>query len=209
MKEYGFVSFCKENEERIIAAIVSAARCIPPKMNDCDYRFNINNMFCHTLAKEFSLGGEGGTLQPCYNEGYDMLFADRTKISIKIQKEIFQRKMKNGKLTVPKDIVMKNCLGKDNSWKTDLNLDYLMAIQRGKDNGTGTVDIGFAIMSKDKIVSIVEGDQIKIKVYCDKCDFCSTINVTTINNDPNRLSELNRVFSEGLSSTYDSLLQVE
>jgi two-component sensor histidine kinase len=48
-------------------------------------------MFCYTISKRVNLGGEGGTLKSTYNIGYDMLYDNKVKISVKIQKETFQR----------------------------------------------------------------------------------------------------------------------
>lgn len=212
MDTHGFVNFCKNNPNRFIKAIGLAARNIPPKMNFPDYRFNINNIFCHSLSREFSLGGEGGTLRSAYNEGYDMMYADMIKISVKIQQEIFQREMKNKVLTCPKELIMKNCLGGNNQDKKDLDLDFLMAIQRGKDKGNGKIFVGFGVISKSKLSELIytrNQDQIIVKIKNDDLDFYSGLHEIMVNNDANRQSELNRRFSEGLARNYDDILSVE
>jgi len=211
MSDYGFIPFCRKECGRIIKAIALAARNIPPKMNFPDYRFQINNVFCHSLSREFSLGGEGGTLRSAYSEGYDMIYADLIKISVKIQQEIFQKEKRNGELTCPKEIIMKNCLGGNNLTKQDLDLDFLVAIQRGKDKGDGKLLIGFGVISKAKLAKLIymrKEDQIIAKMSNDKYDFYSGLQTIELVNDANRQSELNRVFSEGLSKTYDAVLSV-
>lgn len=210
---YGFIPFCKKEKDKILRAVELAARNIPPKMNFPDYRFQINNMFCHSLSRTFNLGGEGGTLRSAYNEGYDMLFADTTKISVKIQQAIFQRDKKNKSLTKAKEIIMKNCLGGNGEKKADLDLDFLMTIQRGQDKGDGKISIGFGIISKPKLNVLLYrrnngDDQIIARIKNEDYDYFSGLEEVIVDSDPNRQSELNKVFSEGLSKMYDSLLSV-
>lgn len=210
MKKFGFISFCENEKIKIIDAIKKASTNIPTKMNLPDYRFQINNLFCHSLSKEFTLGGEGGTLRPSYNAGYDMIYADTDKISIKIQKEIFQEKKKN-KLLKPKSIIMKNCLGGNAKDKIDIDLDYLMTIQRGKIvNGKSL--IGFGIISKNKLTNLIKvngDDQIIVKINNEQYDYFSGLENIDVNNEQDRQSELNRVFSLGLSQMYDNILNID
>lgn len=216
---YGFIPFCEKEYERILRAICRFSGNIPPKMNEPDYRFNINNLCCHSLSKEFNLGGEGGVLRSSYKPGYDMIFADITKISVKIQEEIFQREnslLKNGTLTKPKDLVMKNCLGENRKNKGDLDLDYLMAIQRGNDKN-GKRLIGFGVLSKEKLIPIIDaremnsnsGDQIKAKINNDEWDYFSGLYEVETDNSSDRRANLNLVFSKALSEMYDEILAVE
>jgi len=209
MSKYGFIKFCEDNCDSIIKAISSAASHIPPKMNLPDYRFNINNLYCHALTKQFSLGGEGGTLRSSYGVGYDMMFADTDKISVKIQQEVFQRYKKNGiALMVAKDIIMKNCLGKASESKMDLDIDFLLAIQRGKEK-SGKVFVGFGAISKhnlNKFIRVCDGDQFKAKIPNSDFEFFSGLQKVDVNADSGFKSELNKRFSEGLAKTYDRIL---
>ena len=209
MNEYGFIPFCLRDNERIFNSIILASTHIPPKMNQPDYRFNINNIFCHSLSKEFSLGGEGGTIRSSYSEGYDMVFGDKTKISVKIQQEIFQRD-KNGKMLKPKPITMKNCQGENTENKMILDLDFLLAIQRGKFEN-GRILVGFGVISFEKLRSLLfrgKGEQIKAKILNSEYDYFSGLREISIVSNPDRDSELNKRFSEGLARTYNDIFGV-
>lgn len=210
MSNHGFIKFCRKNKDKILSAIGNAATNCPPKMNHEDYRFQISNLFCHALDKTFTLGGEGGTLRSVYHTGYDMIFADRDKISIKIQKKVFEREKKRGKgLTLPSKLIVKNCLGC--AEHEDLDMDFLVALQRGDDNNNESLSIGFGVISKKSLERINyerEGDQIKIRIKNDQFDFFSQL-FDICGSSSDKKSELNRIFSEGLAQTYDKILKVD
>src|ERR1035437_7975638 len=132
------------------------------QMKRRDYRFNISNYFLHHLFKPFNYGGEGGSLKPCYTEFVDFIYGDASRVSAKIQAEIYQRdKIRGDGLTIPKDIVMINSL-KEEGCKDGYDFssfDYLIAIQRGNTSGesgeTITTTIGFGIISGCKLNELI------------------------------------------------------
>jgi hypothetical protein len=210
MNEYGFVPFCKREGDRIIKTITRASRNIAPKMNLPDYRFNISNLFCHAISKEFTRGGEGGDLRSVYDKGYDLIFADQTKISVKIQQEIFQKSNKNETLSVPKDIILKNCLGGNADNRPLVGFDFLLCIQRGKYTSDGVIWVGFGVVSIDKLTkTTLLGEQIKVKLENQEYDYFSGLHKIILDDNLDRQSEKNRRFTEGISKTYDSLLEME
>lgn len=211
----GFPKFAEENSDKILDSIERCARRLPSKMKRRDYRFNISNYFLHHLFKPFNYGGEGGSLKPCYTEFVDFIYGDTSRISAKIQAEIFQRdKIRGEGLTVPKDIVMINSL-KEEGCKEGYDFssfDYLVAIQRGdtSDAVSGesiTTTIGFGIISSQKLNGLIvqsNNDQVKVKIPNSQYDVLKTRIVNVMYNR-NFDAGLNDTFSRRLAEMFDEL----
>jgi len=213
MNKYGFIPFCEKNSDILLNCIWLASKSIPPEMNRPDYRFQISNLYCHSIVKKFSLGGEGGTLRPNYEPGSDLVFCDQDKISVKIQKEIFQFQKKNGSLSKPKSLVLKNSLGNNASTDNyEANFDYLLSIHRGEIEN-GVIQIGFGALSSAKVKAFLipkpSADQISCQINNADYEYFSGLREYALEANRDRDTDLNRIFKTGLAKVYDDILALE
>ena len=206
-----FITFCKENRERIIKAVCDAVSHIPPKMNDADYRFQISGFICYVLEKHFPF------LKHTPSKGFDILYECLKRISLKAQREIYQRVHKRGKknnenptLTEPKVLVMTNKLGDNAASTLEDNFDYLLTIQRGVPDKNGIYQIGFGVVAYGNIPAVnLSGDQLKVKIFNNQYDYFSGIEEVKIVLTPEIESELNKRFMEGMDNIYENILGVD
>ena len=203
-----FVIFGKENREQLIRAICKAVSHIPPKMNDADYRFQISSFICYVLEKYFP------SLKHTPSKGYDILHECLQRISLKAQREIYQRHNKRIKkefvLTQPKELVMSNKLGDNAATTLTDNFDYLLSIQRGVLTGDGIYQIGFGIIGYKNIPMINSaGDQLKVKIYNNQYEYFSGVEEVRIVLTEEIENELNKRFLDGMASTYERILEVD
>lgn len=203
-----FVTFGKENRESLIKTICKAVSHIPPRMNDADYRFQISGFICYVLEKYFP------NLKHTPSKGYDILYECLKRISLKAQREIYQRKSKKSRngneLTLPKVLVMTNKLGDNAATTLADNFDYLLSIQRGVPSDNGYYQVGFGIIAYKNIPTIAsKGDQLKVTIYNHQYDYFSGVEEVKIALTTEIEDELNKRFMEGMASTYEKILEVD
>lgn len=203
-----FIDFCAKEQNNIMSAIKLSSSNIPSCLNSADFRFNISHFICHTLTEMFGTKKE---LKFVFGNGYDILYNDTVKISVKIQQEIFQHNKNNGELSVPKKIVVKNCLG-ENVDINDIDLDYVLLIQRGMLKSTNRTDIGFGVLSKESLYKNninVFGDQIIVNVENKYLDYYSGLYNNYVNIDDKYQKKLNSIFIRNMKRTFNSILTLK
>jgi len=204
-----FIRFCRLEHNNILKSIEMASRGIPPEMNKPDYRFHISHLLCYTIVKPYV--GKN-VLESSYNVGYDLMYNNKDRISVKIQTYMFQQPLKKSpnRLTTAKSIVIKNKLGNNSQDPDvhDLEFDYLMTIQRGN-NRKGTMDIGFAVISREDIPNLrSSGDQITTSIPNDGYNYFSGLHSVSNKNYLDIGNKLDKEFHNGLGIIYNNLLDV-
>jgi hypothetical protein len=90
-----------------------------------DERFAMSQLACDCLKNKFP-----DDFVIAESKGYDLLFND-TRISLKIQRHIFQEIGDRNHLLKPQKIAMANKRSFNSAIKNNLDFDFLFAIQRG------------------------------------------------------------------------------
>lgn len=202
-----FIDFAKTYENRILKVIQIFSRTLGTKIKQPDYRALISGKFCSDLHDEFDNGSEGNVFHIDPSPGYDATWKKEHKISIKIQLEVFERPwLKNpNKTTQPKDIVMKNGLGKTktDADAIDMNFDYLFVIERGEKDSP---IIRFAIADKQTVLQHIKwsGDQAKYRMQNNQWLFLSR---TEKIQERDFISDylLDEILSKGIHETYQKM----
>ena len=198
MMTNNIVDYCKDNSEMIVGSIALAAKTMPTSMNNPENRFEIDKFFCSVLIDN------GFNVKETFLNSYDVTTSLGERISIKIQKDVFQQLKKNGKGDKkPKTLIMKNCLGANRN--SGMDFDYLLVIQRGDkvvNNGT----VGFAVVNKEKIKDkcFFNGDQLTLKVLNNEYDYISdTKNVEYFSDS--EMEKINQHYVNGKKNIYRSI----
>lgn len=197
--------FCKKKEKPMLELIYRTASTTPESMNAADNRFDISSYQCYCLVMEFPQ-----SLRQTNTVGYDMMYNDGfndARISIKSQKEIFQRgyKSKKTKLTAPKSIVVRNCMTASNKIKEMKDFTYLLAIEGRLDKNEGVVYSRFAAISIQNIQKYrvkSDNDQLKVRIPNNGWDFLSDMRC-----DPLfvGVEEQNKIYKDCKESMWDTL----
>ena len=209
LTSYTFVDFVKFNEEKLAKTFYSVARSIPSTMNCCDYRALISDMYARTIDRNFY------QLKDCKSIGYDMLYNNSLRISLKtMQTRLFQRnKLRGGGLTTPRPIILKNKLvsGK-NSLDVDLYGDYLLAVSSYYDKATEEYVISFGVVSFGIVQKYIPtnsvNDQVKVAIPDSDWAFISK---TYRINDPKNVEQeerRNNVLNTGLDNIYFEMQRI-
>ncbi len=166
------LNYCKKEKERLFEIFYVIISTIPQKVyRDADFRFEIGHHFSIFLD-------EWTGLKENLDVGYDMVFENGLRVSIKHQQELFGRPVLRGKgFTKPKEIALKNCRTTENK-NTDITqiLDCLLAVE-GRRFNKGLVSIRFALASKDTVQKYVKDkantDQLVVKIPDNEWEFDS------------------------------------
>lgn len=197
-----FLEFVKYHHEDILTVIYQFSATMGSKMKEPDHRFDISCFFQHVLFEFFTNGSEGCQFETKLAVGFDMTYGGE-RISIKIQKEIFPHPYKSNpqKNTKPKDLVMKNNLGKGNN---NIACDYLFAVERAEPDSP-RIRFGVADLKTIKKNIRPNGtDQIKTRIPDNEWLFLSDF--TDI--PPNEFIDpkiVDNVYSSGRNETFSNM----
>ena len=211
---YGFVNWCQNEKDVLLDCIYTFASHIPSIMCKADFRHNISHFGCHVISRQYNKFGSGDTISSAKENGYDLIWSNKSRISVKIQEQCFQRKKKlSEELTTAPAIILKNKLGGNKDTPLDFEFDYLMSIQRGKTRSE-IIPLAFGVISKEKLanhIMVASGDQIKVKLQNNQYDFFSGIKEydCKINSNIDRDADLNHVFCNNLELIFEALCSLD
>lgn len=175
----GFLDFLRKNESKLMNHIGSLVTGWPEVINNYDYRFDKSDTMCRIIDDEFDqldYAAKRGVV------GYDMLYDKGVcRVSVKMQNEIFQRKVERSSLsriTKPKDITLRNKLSSTKHVMKQADyFDYLWAIETYCGPTGRLVRIRIAAASygtvERHVVNSSKNDQVKCKLPNDAWDHIS------------------------------------
>lgn len=178
-KSKTFVDYIESKSDKLAQVIAQQVAGWSKIMDNFDYRADKSDFLCRDLDSMFShivYDGINGT------KGYDLIYNKLLNVSVKTQKEIFQRPYRYNpdKLTTAKNLVLRNKLGNvvEHTPIQKEYFDYLLAIQTGFDKNTSAYQIRFGVATFNTAknnINNVAGDQIKCRIDNDKWDYLSKL----------------------------------
>lgn len=209
LTSYTFVDFIRFNEERFAQTFYNVVKGVPDSMNCGDYRMLISDMYSRTLDRNFY------QLKDCKSIGYDMLYNNSLRISMKtMQTKLFQRpKLRGEGLTTPTTIVLKNKLSTgDNDTNTDLYCDYLFGVSAFYDKKTGEYVISFGVVPFGVVKKYIpvksDNDQVKVCIPNDEWSFISKTYRIHTPKTAEQEERKNNVLNTGLDNIYFELQRI-
>ena len=201
---YTFIDFVRNNTSKFFGAFNTFAQTAPTLFDVPDHRMLKGLYSCSCLERQFGCG-------PDYilrNEpavGYDMLFHNGIKVSVKTMNKVFQRpwKYSSEKLTNAGNLMVRNKLGCVTN-STDQDYDYMIVAQTGFNKTTNTYDIGFAVATYETVCNNIintNNDQIVANIENSGWDYFSGIETYWHSTDVNKQNvifktRLNDLFTE-------------
>jgi hypothetical protein len=176
-KPINFLSFVKQNSERFLNVAETFAMSVAPLMNQFDKRWMISNLFVHIICDEFKNDIFDTTGS---QKGFDLLYHDGIKISVKSGTNVFQRYKKSGTEFTNAKIILKNGMG-DNKISNPI-FDYLLTVSRNYNTQLKRYEYGFGVVNLDTVLEYSKpskkGDQIISSIPNHAYDYYSGIHYT-------------------------------
>ncbi len=170
-----FATFAKINADKFMRATETFAKSVAPSMNQMDRRWMIGNLCLSIITKEFS---DDLTAPDGSQKGFDVLYHNGVKISVKSGNLMFQKVRADGSgLTNPPNIILKNGLG--NRDIVNPVFDYLLTIQRHYNFKANRYECGYGVVSKKVVLEhsspSKKGDQVISNIPNEAYDYFSGI----------------------------------
>jgi hypothetical protein len=220
IRRLDFDRFSRLYREQLVRWAARTAAAIPTHMYGNDNRFDIGHMSARAFERDFACM----TVDENSPTGHDLFYEDGgvdDYVSLKFNKNTFQKIGSRGYLLAPGQIILKNFQGVKHgrvlSEDTDFNFDYLFAVgyeiidwNKRMDlfNEGVSAKVIYGMAKRDTVMkhvveSSADSDRLLIKLKNEDWDYCSGYQVVPLNVDR---SALNVIYKQHKRDMWDSLL---